>query len=219
MGRTQHVLLCTVCLCMATLLPSLTYADDRPSDQPNTVFLPMTLQSPGGPAVSANPAPPTPTASATPTMPTPAPAPEPPGVTLTPLEAEVVRLTNEYRTQHGCPALNVSPELTAAARAHSQDMADKNYFDHKGSDGSQPWDRMKNAGYTWMMAGENILAGTSVAQDVVNSWISDSDHLANILTCGYKDIGVGFVDDTTDVYPSASRPYRYYWTQDFGARP
>ncbi len=225
MGRTQHVLLCTLWMCIAALLPSLAFADERPSDKPNTVFLPLTLQSHVTPAVSSSPPPPTPTAPVTPTDPTPTPVtptdptPAPAAVVLTPLEAEVVQLTNEARAQYNCPALNVSPELTLAARAHSQDMADHDYFDHKGSDGSQPGDRMKAEGYMWRIAAENILAGSNDAQAIVDFWMNSDGHRANILNCGYKDIGVGFVYDPNDTYDNPVYPFQYYWTQDFGALP
>jgi uncharacterized protein YkwD len=214
-GRTQHFLLYTMYVCIAALLPSFAFADERPSDKPNTIFLPLTLQAHNGTTlVSSNSPAPIPEPE-TPLEPT----PTPPAVELTSLEAEVVRLTNEVRAQHNCPALNVSSELTLAARAHSQDMADHDFFSHTGSNGSQPWERMKAAGYTWMKAGENIQAGSNVAQEVVNIWMNSADHRANILNCEYKDIGIGFVDDQHDVYDDPRWPYRYYWTQDFGTRP
>src|SRR4051794_2385267 len=39
------------------------------------------------------------------------------------IEEQVLTLTNTLRQQHGCPALQLSPELSNAARSHSQDMA------------------------------------------------------------------------------------------------
>ncbi|HEU5014868.1 MAG TPA: CAP domain-containing protein [Roseiflexaceae bacterium] len=229
MGRTQHVLLCTLCMCIAALMPALTLADERPSDKPNTVFLPLALQERDGTTVSSNPPPAAPTTPVTPTEPTPVtptptdPAPTPSPVVLTPQEADLVRLVNALRAQKNLPALNVSPELTAAARAHSQDMADNNYFDDIGSDKSQPWDRMKAAGYPLKEAGESIMGGPDNAQEVVNFWKNDTKHLANILNPAYKDIGVGFVNDPNDVWPLPSggtiMGYDNYWTMDVGVLP
>lgn len=124
-----------------------------------------------------------------------------------------MRLVNEARVQAGCAPLNVAPELATAADVHSQDMATANSVSHTGSDGSQPWERMTEEGYTWSMAGENIAAGPTLgtAQSVFDIWMGSPGHRANILNCGYEDIGVGFVQDPTD-------PMLYYWTQDFGAR-
>ena len=210
-------------MCVALLLPSLALADERPSDKPNTVFLPLTLQSHISPLVSSSPLPPTPTEPITPTDPTPTPVtpadptPAPAAVVLTPFEAEVVRLTNAVRAQYNCPALNVSPELTIAARAYSQAMANNNFF--SAADPAEMGDRLKAAGYPWMWAGENVQAGLNTPKAVVDYWVSLPEQRDIILKCEYKDIGVGFVDDTADAFPSAATPYRYYWTQDFGTRP
>ena len=47
--------------------------------------------------------------------------------------------------------------LHAAARAHSRDMIDQDYFDHLSLDGRTPWDRMAAAGYVgFSAAAENI---------------------------------------------------------------
>src|SRR3569832_2056288 len=56
--------------------------------------------------------------------------PSPALTTVSTLELQVVSLTNDLRALHGCPALQISPELMAAAQGHSQEMADHNYFDH-----------------------------------------------------------------------------------------
>lgn len=224
MKRTHSPLLCTLFVCMAALLPTLALGDQRPADKPFAVFLPMTMRgngtSPAGypPPVTNNPptATPTPPPAATP-APTSPPAATPPpatGADLTPMEAEVVRLTNEFRAKNGCLVpLKPSAELTKAARAHSKDMAINNFFDHKGSDGSQPWDRMTAAGYKWRMAAENIEGGASSAQEVFDAWKSSSGHRANMLNCEYKDIGIGYVSDPNDTVR-----YYHYWTQDFGTR-
>ncbi|MEE3920026.1 hypothetical protein V2I01_22535 [Micromonospora sp. BRA006-A] len=49
-----------------------------------------------------------------------------------------------------------TPKLNLAAQRHSQDQADHRKMDHTGSDGGQPWDRVKAAGYSYRMVGENV---------------------------------------------------------------
>src|SRR4051794_17088468 len=51
-------------------------------------------------------------------------------------EARVIQLTNEQRAKVGCAAVRTEAKLTTAARVHSVDMVQKNYFSHTGSDGS-----------------------------------------------------------------------------------
>ncbi len=123
----------------------------------------------------------------------------------------VVDLTNQERAKAGLPPLTLDPALSSAALAHSQDMADHDYFSHTGSDGSTVDQRIKAAGYSPLWAyGENIAAGQPTPEDVVSAWMSSAGHRANILNSGYEHIGVGYVY-------AAGTPYGYYWTEDLAS--
>lgn len=124
---------------------------------------------------------------------------------VTAAEDEVVRLTNLERQKAGCAPLRVDERLRQAARAHSDDMAAKGYFDHTSADGRSPWDRIKAAGYQQPGA-ENIARGQRTPAAVVEAWMNSPGHRANILNCRLKAIGVG-------VNLGAGGPW---WTQDFG---
>lgn len=101
-------------------------------------------------------------------------------------------------------------ELRAAARAHSQDMADEGFFSHDSLDGRDFMDRILATGYSgqgpW---GENIAAGQTSAQEVVDGWMDSPGHCENIMTAEFGVLGVG-------LYQSESSEYRLYWTQNFG---
>jgi uncharacterized protein YkwD len=135
---------------------------------------------------------------------------------------QVVALVNQERARAGCPPLRIAPQLTASAQGHSQDMALNNIFGHNGSGGSSPWDRMEAAGYT-AGAAENVAAGYATAELVMAAWMRSAGHRANILNCNLSEIGVGFYDQPDDQpnvrldNGSTGGPFRYYWTQDFGA--
>ncbi|MCO5990396.1 CAP domain-containing protein [Actinoallomurus spadix] len=120
-------------------------------------------------------------------------------------ESAVVRLTNVQRAAHGCTALRVDTRLRTAARLHSADMRDRNYFDHNSRDGRTPWDRIKAAGYTTPGA-ENIAKGYATPEAVVQGWMNSPGHRANILNCSLKAVGIGVA------YGSGGP----WWTQDFG---
>lgn len=120
-------------------------------------------------------------------------------------ETTAVSLTNAQRAAHGCSALRVDTRLRTAARSHSADMRDRNYFDHNSPDGRTPWDRIKAAGYTTPGA-ENIAKGYSTAEAVVQGWMNSPGHRANILNCSLKAVGIGV----------AYGPSEPWWTQDFG---
>jgi uncharacterized protein YkwD len=121
-------------------------------------------------------------------------------------ESEVVRLTNDVRVQHGCPAVRQDNRLTTAARRHSADMARNNFFSHTGSDGSDFSTRAKRAGYVHAMS-ENIAKGYPSAGAVVEGWLGSEPHRRAILDCTAKAVGVGV---------ARARDGALLWTQDFG---
>ncbi|MFC7864205.1 CAP domain-containing protein [Streptomyces murinus] len=141
---------------------------------------------------------PAPTASSTPTPATTATTAAS-GVT-----AQIVQLVNAERAKAGCQPLTLNAKLTKAAQEHSADMAAHQNMSHTGSDGSDPGTRITQAGYTWSAYGENVAYGYSTAAEVMAGWMSSPGHRANILNCGYQEIGVGLAQPDS------------YWTQDFG---
>ena len=124
-------------------------------------------------------------------------------------EEEVFNLVNQERAVNGLHALNCDDRLVLAARNHSQDMAENNYFSHTSLDGRVFSQRITNAGYIWNSAGENIAAGYSTPQAVMTGWMNSSGHRANILGSTFCDLGVGYAYGASSAYGS-------YWTQDFG---
>ncbi|MGH8879051.1 MAG: CAP domain-containing protein [Stackebrandtia sp.] len=120
----------------------------------------------------------------------------------------VVRLVNEERASAGCGKVSSNDKLVAAATGHSEDMAANNYFDHTSRDGRTFSDRAAAEGYDAAI-GENIAAGQTSAESVMDSWMNSEGHRANILNCDAKAIGMG-VDKSGD----GTR----YWTQVFGSQ-
>jgi uncharacterized protein YkwD len=128
---------------------------------------------------------------------------------LSALETQVLDLTNAERAKAGCDALRLDVHLRTAARGHSTDMAVHNYFSHTGRDGSDPGERMADAGFNIRRGwAENIAAGYPTAKAVMTGWMNSSGHRANILNCRLQALGVGV---------ARSSGGRLYWTQDFGA--
>lgn len=136
----------------------------------------------------------------------------------TDLENQVLTLVNQKRAAGATcggvykppvAALTLDTKLRCAARKHSKDMGDNNFFSHTGSNGSTPWQRITSAGYTYTAAGENIAAGHSTALSVVNGWMASTGHCNNIMNGAYKNLGVGY-------YARSGSTYTHYWTQDFG---
>jgi uncharacterized protein YkwD len=130
----------------------------------------------------------------------------PAGTGVAAYEAQVLTLVNQERAKAGCGALTNNSKLASAARAHSADMVAKGYFDHTTPSGVTAAQRITNVGYRWSSMGENIAAGQRTPADVMRAWMNSAGHRANILNCGFRNIGVGLA------YDSKHTPY---WTQDF----
>ena len=77
----------------------------------------------------------------------PGPEPEPQQARAELIEGNVHAIVNQHREAAGLPPLERDPVLDAIARAHSQDMADRNYYDHDTPEGLDPSDRADAAGY------------------------------------------------------------------------
>ncbi|MGY2893505.1 CAP domain-containing protein [Deinococcus sp. UYEF24] len=117
--------------------------------------------------------------------------------------------------------LTWNAQLAAAAKVHSDDMAQNGYRGtatdadaaHVGSDGSTPQQRITQAGYVWKVSGENVAAGYTIggAFDVVAAWLNSPGHCSNIMNPKYKEMGVSYVFNDKMKYNS-------FFTQDFGSR-
>jgi len=66
------------------------------------------------------------------------------------------------------------------------------------------------AGYAWSALGENIAAGQSTVEIVVDGWMKSDGHCANLMNANFREIGAACVAG------NANTTYRTYWTQDFG---
>jgi len=111
-----------------------------------------------------------------------------PGATPTPREHAIVRAMNAVRAQNGAPPLRVGRALTRAARAHSADMARRNYFDHG------PFvQRLRRFGVRAPHIGENLAYGTGLlgAMAIVQMWVASPPHRRNLLDPKFRRIGVG----------------------------
>ena len=128
-----------------------------------------------------------------------------------PQELQAVDLINQHRRNAGCAPVQLNQELGVAAKNHSRDMAEKNYFSHTGLDGSTYWQRAQAANYPYWASGEIIGAGYTTGVEVVGGWMNSSGHRSIILTCNNDDIGIGF-------YSKSGSQWEHYWTAVFGQR-
>jgi uncharacterized protein YkwD len=104
------------------------------------------------------------------------------------------------------PPLAAEPRLTAAAKAHAEDMAAHKKLAHEGSDGSAPADRVKRQWYIYLKTGENVADGQETVESVMTAWMDSPHHRENILG-DFTEIGVARAR-AGDGMP--------YWSVEFG---
>lgn len=122
---------------------------------------------------------------------------------------ELLDLINAARRAAGVHALTVNAQLTAAAQAHSRDMACNNFLDHIGSDGSSIGQRILAAGYA--PSGYIEIIAIGAPQDAMNQWQNDAEHWAAVIHAGMTEIGIGYAYN-------AQSNYKGYFTADMGTR-
>lgn len=123
-------------------------------------------------------------------------------------EAAFVQLLNTYRAANGRAPVVATRLLNQVAYDHSLDMGTRRYFSHNSPEGTSPFQRMREAGYSGGRA-ENIAAGNADAQRTFTQWRNSPGHNTNMLDSSSRAIGIG------RAYVAGS-PYRYYWTNVFG---
>jgi len=120
------------------------------------------------------------------------------GANLNGPEAEILRLINSVRADHGLSQLVVLQSLTDISRTRSSDMVQRGYFSHYTPEGSTFFNMMRNNGISWSNAGENLgnaaPANWGTPSAFINAWMNSASHRDNMLRGHYKYIGVGIVD-------------------------
>jgi uncharacterized protein YkwD len=116
-------------------------------------------------------------------------APKTEGIDLLQIEKNIIDRTNVERAKYGRPPLVVDDKLMKSSRKHGIWMASRRTLTHSGQSGA-----------------ENIAVGYSSSNAALRGWMNSSGHRANILTSGYRRIGVA-------AYKTAGGTI--YWCQQF----
>lgn len=130
------------------------------------------------------------------------------------IQLQTVLLINEARSQprscgtesfEATDVVSWNTRLLQAADKHSGDMAQHNFFDHTGSDGSTVAMRVDETGYVWRAVGENIAAGQRSVEEVVAGWLDSPGHCRNLMNPVFTEVAVTCAEDS-------SADYTRYWT-------
>ena len=127
-------------------------------------------------------------------------------------EKALLDLLNEARKKEKLLPLKVNATLTKAARAHSENMANKEKMAHQ-LDGKSVGDRTTAAGYDYRVVRENLAAAEGDAdtppptpKEIHDKWMDSKGHRANLLDPRVTEAGIAIV---------VSKKGTYYYTQVF----
>jgi uncharacterized protein YkwD len=142
-------------------------------------------------------------------------------ITLNAEEKYTLELHNKARKKRALKPLCVNPILTRAARAHTQEMLDRDYTSHDSFNGETVKERLQrfgysSEGYSYYLYGENIAWGCGsygAPESIFRWWMHSSEHRSNILKKGFREVGLGVM---TGTYKSCNQATMY--TVDFGVR-
>ena len=103
---------------------------------------------------------------------------------------ELINLTNQYRLSHGLNELIPNPRLTQAAINKAHDILANNYFSHTSPNGKRFSFWIKEVGYPYLYAGENLAIDFTNTEELFNAWIKSDKHRENIERPNFQEIGI-----------------------------
>lgn len=117
-------------------------------------------------------------------------------------EDMMYELINNTRVLKGLDTLIYDKDLNKVSRLHSEDMVNKNYFDHINKEGMTPLDRLEIKGYNVSYVGENLAYGQQNAIYAHEGLMNSKLHRDSILNENYTHVGIGvyFHDDGSPYY-------------------
>ncbi|MGB3548745.1 MAG: CAP domain-containing protein [Saprospiraceae bacterium] len=120
---------------------------------------------------------------------------------------------NELRTK-GCtcgssylppvPPLRLSAQLTRIAKGHAADMRAQGEITHTSTNGDNPLERVRAAGFPAALVGENVGWWILTEQEMTEVWIRDASACARMLSPDFQYFGGGRVET--------------WWVQVFASR-
>lgn len=114
--------------------------------------------------------------------------------TLSAQEEMMANLLNQDRQRNGLSALPIDAELCRIARVKSADMRDGGYFAHESPTYGDIRAMLRQFGYTFAAAGENIAHHANVDKAQA-AFMSSQGHRAAILSSAWTKVGIGIVTD------------------------
>lgn len=103
---------------------------------------------------------------------------------------KAIELVNQERTKVGLSPLVENSLLQKAAEAKADDMLKNDYFAHTSPLGQNPWYWLRQVGYEYKSAGENLAINYDDAKAQHKAWMKSETHRANIMNSQFQEIGM-----------------------------
>jgi uncharacterized protein YkwD len=115
-------------------------------------------------------------------------------VSLGKLRAAVACLVDNARAKHHLDPFNLNADLERIAQGHSKRMVRQNCFRHRCNGESPLKRRIKHSSYvdgfsSFRYAEE--LGYETTPKQMVHRWLANSNHRANLLDPGFRNLGIG----------------------------
>lgn len=122
------------------------------------------------------------------------------------LRDEILRLTNELRTEHGAQPLAQNAILEQAANIRAVETGES--FSHTRPDGTEFHTVFDDTDeqYQYSLAGENLAMGTHHLSDsdmaafLFEGWVESEGHFQNMIEPNFEEMGVGVYYDGEILY-------------------
>jgi uncharacterized protein YkwD len=115
------------------------------------------------------------------------------------LEEHIFIEVNEVRKKNNLSELKNDPLLKNAAKNKTLDMINNQYFAHVSPSDKKWSDFIKDEGYNYLFAGENLAKDYDNPKEIISAWIESPTHKENILNAEYVDTGVAVTFNRTSV--------------------
>lgn len=99
-------------------------------------------------------------------------------------ERGFARKMNAVRSGRGLGKLSLDPEISKAARVHTNEMINQNTLHHTSST------NLRNRVTNWVVLGENVGVGSTVSS-LHDAFMNSPAHRDNIEHAAYKHVGIG----------------------------
>jgi uncharacterized protein YkwD len=113
------------------------------------------------------------------------------------IQFRMLDAVNALRGASGRAAVELNPQLNAAAATHSQDMARQNRPWHFGSDGSSPIDRIGRVGYSGKLVGETISETYESELETLAAWMDQPDTRRVIISDEARNMGFAWTQESS----------------------